>query len=690
MQHPYLFFSGADAERFREKIKTDAAARARYDAAAAKTEEYLAEPFVAWEQANGSDALHGNFGMLCSQANRLCDTLGLKYLIEGDARCAERLKELIGQFITYERWHSVSYVNRKPNPWHSDLISTRTALALGRIFDIIYDHLTTEERDRLAGGIFEKGVLPALGDWALPESRIHALDSMGHNWWAVCISEAAIALLAIRDHIKADAEKMLRLADDALAEYLTYPGNPLFNKMRNFDDRGMFYESVNYDNFGTGSLLRYLWCRERCCGRNERIRAALPEGLCDGALCFTYPRTVDGKLKYSSLNFGDSDVDGNIEMIALFAVKLGIDTPAARVLAASCGTDLWDEIAGYDFAALKGSFDTLPKTAFYSSGYAISRDSWEPDKTLLGVKSGFCWNHSHNDAGSFQIFHKGRPFFTDSGTCGYDNPLYHDYYCQNEAHSVLQIGGKGSRAEELYRGTKFPGAIIDHYEGSDFVFIQADATGPAAHLCSRMYRNFLWLDHRTLAIVDDVYTHEPDTVQLTLHFDGTYRQENGAVLFDNEGITARLLSHEPAMKLEEKIGHAEHKPDEPQIYLSLSDGRKERGHLLIHTLELDPQERPAVFEQLESADARGVRITVGDTEREIWYNRRADGSVMHDNSQNTVAGFDTDAYLLMVTRNRRSHAERVFIVCGSFLRKDGKVYFSSFRKSTAEIISGTE
>ncbi len=685
MQHPYLFFSRADADAFREKIGTDAAAKERYARATEKAGEYLTEPFVSWEEANGSTTLHGNFGLLSAQADRFCCALGLSYLIEGDRRCAERLKELVGQFIGFERWYSASYVNRKPNPWHSDLISTRTALAMGRIFDLICDSLTPEDRSRLAEGIFEKGVKPALGDWALPESRIHALDSMGHNWWAVCVSEAAIALLAIREHISADADRMLRAADDALAEYLTYPGNPLFNKMRNFDDRGMFYESVNYDNYGTGSLLRYLWCRERCCGRNERIRAALPAGLCDGALCFSYPRTVDGKLRYSSLNFGDSDVDVNVGMLAQYAVKLGIDTSAARALAAACGTDLWDEIAGYDFAALEGSFDALPKTAVYSSGCAVTRDDWAPDSTLLAVKSGYCWNHSHNDAGTFLIFHKGRPFFIDSGTCVYTSPLYHDYYCQNDAHSLLQIGGRGSRAEELYRGTKFPGAIIDRYEGKDFVFFQADATGPAAHLCSRMYRNFLWLDGRMLAIFDDVYTHEADTVQFTLHFDGTYRQENGAILFDNDGMTARLISHTPKMKPEEKIGHVDHGQDEPKPYLSLSDERKERKHLLIHTLELDQQERPASFEQLESADARGVRITVGDTERELWYNHRADGSVMHDNSQNTVADFDTDAYLLMITRDRRAHTERVFAVCCSFLRKDGKVYFSSYKKSTAEI-----
>ena len=58
---------------------------------------------------------------------------------------------------------------------------------------------------------------------------------------------------------------------------------------------------------------------------------------------------------------------------------------------------------------------------------------------------------------------------------------------------------------------------------------------------------------------------------------------------------------------------------------------------------------------------------------------------MHDNSNNLIGGWDTDAYLLIITRNKREDTERVLAVCASFLRKDGKAYLSSFAKKTAEI-----
>ncbi|MBR5742938.1 MAG: hypothetical protein IKX85_03975, partial [Clostridia bacterium] len=191
MQHPYLFFSKADEARYREKLRDDPAARARYEKAVEKAEEALSEPFVTEAEANGADTLHANFSLLNQQAGRLGVVLGLKYRIEGDLRAARRLKELLLHFISFERWYAESYAVRKPIPWHSDLCSTGTALAAATVFDLIHDALTPEEADLIARGIFEKGVLPAFSDWVLPETRIHALDSMGHNWWAVCIGESA-------------------------------------------------------------------------------------------------------------------------------------------------------------------------------------------------------------------------------------------------------------------------------------------------------------------------------------------------------------------------------------------------------------------------------------------------------------------------------------------------------------------
>lgn len=685
MTHPNLFFSRRDVENYKKKINTDAAARERYNSAIADYEKFLAEPVVTEQQANCGTNQHADFGLLNGQANRFCNCLGVKYLVDGDKKCAEKIRELLLSFIKFERWYAVTYTRRTPVPWHADLCSTGTTLALGILYDIIYDSLTEDERKTIARGVLEKGVIPAFSDWVLPESRIHALDSMGHNWWAVCIAEPATALLALRDEIPDEADRLLKLADEALAEYMTYKGNAVFNKLRNFDEQGLFYESIGYNNYGTGTLLRYLWCSERYGSENTIVRNAIPEGLCDAMMYFSYPVKTENGIRYDFLNFGDSQVRSEFSLLAKYAYRTGICTESMKALVGTYKVDLREEIGGLELEGLTGSLDELENTKLFSSGYAVCRKDFKPDSTLFAVKSGFCWNHSHNDSGTFVIFHKGRPFFIDGGTCDYDSPLYHAYYCQDVAHSVLRTGKGGRRDEELYRGTKFPGRLTDSYTSSDMFFVQADSTGPMAHICSRMLRNFIWLDNRILVIFDDVYCHEETDIQFTVHADAEFCNVGNSVLFDNGISKARLISHHPEMSYDVRNGHPDHKEKEDMQYAVLTTKNTARTHTLIHTLELDYDESPTEYTRLESKNASGIIVETDDCVREIWYNHMADGHIMHDNSNNIIAGFDTDAYMLMLTGNKADGKKKAFIVCGSYLRKDGKVLFADFVKKTAEI-----
>ncbi len=59
---------------------------------------------------------------------------------------------------------------------------------------------------------------------------------------------------------------------------------------------------------------------------------------------------------------------------------------------------------------------------------ATMRTSWEKDATMLAVKSGHTWNHSHADANSFIVFHKGVDIIKDGGNCWYPNPAYRNYF----------------------------------------------------------------------------------------------------------------------------------------------------------------------------------------------------------------------------------------------------------------------
>jgi hypothetical protein len=53
---------------------------------------------------------------------------------------------------------------------------------------------------------------------------------------------------------------------------------------------------------------------------------------------------------------------------------------------------------------------------------------------------------------------------------------------------------------------------------------------------------------------------------------------------------------------------------------------------------------------------------------------------MHENSNQTIAGWETDAYLLAVTR-APGEATRYFAACASYLRRGGRVLLDSLTKT---------
>ncbi len=74
-----------------------------------------------------------------------------------------------------------------------------------------------------------------------------------------------------------------------------------------------------------------------------------------------------------------------------------------------------------------------------------------------------------------------------------------------------------------------------------------------------------------------------------------------------------------------------------------------------------------------------MRITRGEKSTEVWLNLLADGWMRHRNSNNTLAGWDTDAYLLAVT-SRKGGEQRYFCANGSYLRKANKILIDSLKK----------
>ncbi len=691
MKHPNFLVNANDIAQLRERLAHGGEMAERYAMIAARRVDCLSEEFLTEEYANRVYSQHGNYYEVGAQLHRLVTVLGTLYVMEDDRQAGERLRDVILHVASFEVWTGPQNKDRDV-PWRSDLSTTRIAMELALGYDLIYDMLTKDERDTIAHAVLNKGVMPLLQDWVLPETRIHALDSMGHNWWSVCIGLAGAALLPISDYLEHETfSYLIGLIEEALIGFLNYPGCTLFNKVPNYDEYSLFYESVGYFCYGTGELLRYLWHAERYLGRRESLRAALPPHLGEAILSFAYPYEKDGKTEIGFLNYGDSAYTVNIMPMVRWLRLVGYDSPALAAYAATVSSeeDLLSLLSPRENTSY-GSLNQLPKTMTYpETGYAITRSTWENNATLFAIKSGYTWNHAHADAGSFVLYDRGLPLLIDSGSCPYGDALYRSYYCNDVSHNVLMLDGMGQRYEEQIRGSKFSGGIVEHFEKEGLFYVQADATGPVAHLCSRMYRNFLWLDESILVIVDDVLSHEPHTLQFLLHYDGDRMQlGDGSHIIANAQSRARLYSVYPKdVQVASRLGYLTSnygtttgKGQQERDYLCLSTPQADRVHAMIHVIALNEAADDLVVESLAGQECIGVRLMRGESTREVWYNLRADGRRMHINSNNTLGEWDTDAYLLM--KETKENHTGFFMVAGSYLRRQNDVRQASFEKTT--------
>ncbi|MHC4510766.1 MAG: heparinase II/III domain-containing protein, partial [Planctomycetota bacterium] len=638
---PRLFFTAEKLERLRRRIAEDETFRDAWNKLLARADRQLDDKLVSREYAEGGSGQHGNYGRPSGQISSMGATLALAYRMTGERRYAEKLRDALVHYGGLSRWAGDAH--REP-PWHSELNTARFCYGYAVGYDSIYDCLSQEERKTIAAAMVRLGILPTLDDWILSEKRIHALDSMGHNWWSVCVSMAGLAALSLEGD-EPQAESWVRHVSEGLAEWFCYQGNVLQNKTANFDRNGAFYESVNYADY---ALSEYLLFRLAFCnvfGESSAPEIALLEQAGDFFIHACYPASDS----VMSANFGDGSLRSSGARTLRLLLANGYDAPEYHWYLSRTDAGLSDPV-GLVYCELRpgtGLPDDMARSMLYPDiGWALLRSSWQNDATMLAVKSGFAWNHAHPDAGSFILFHGGKPLIIDSGNCSYRRREYTSYYRQSKAHNVILVDGHGQNPEDCGggdRGTVTPGRIHRLMDAAGLKYVFADATGPTSWKFSRNYRHFLWLN-KVILIFDDVRTHEPGQLEWLLHYEDKAKKRGEQILLSSGEARALIWPLFPeSVQAVERNGLKDHEPDVEVPYLALSPAEKMReSKFATAVLPLESGgETPAVqIERLKDNDAIGVRITETATITDVYLNLRADGRKMHRNSCNIIDGWD--------------------------------------------------
>ncbi len=679
ISHPSLLFTPKAVAAAKERVKTDTVQANAYNSIMEKADQLLSKNDV-----------------------RQMEYLALAYQMTGDDKYADKICSMLLEVATIPSWADSEMMQRTP-AWRSELQMAHRAFQLAVAYDAVYNKLSASDRQTIAKGLWRLAGEPLMGDWLLEPTRIHSLNSMGHNWWTSCVGMGALLSLAISNEIP-EAEKAAQEAVEALPEWFDFAGDVIQNKPKTFDRNGGMYESINYASFGITEalLLRLAWLNSHPGAKLEDIpqMAMLPSFFSH----VSYPRT--GELH--SINFGDSHKNVTGESSMILAYAMGEKDPVTLWYINQLEPGQHREGFPRHFPmgflytpdlSKAPSASELDKSHLWEDlGWATMRDSWDKDATMLAAKSGMTWNHSHADANSMILFHNGVDIIKDAGNCSYGKPEYRNYFFQTDAHNVVKFNGKGQPKYQQYHGTMLPGSMSTLLDGGNIRYVLADGTGPMSQVFDRNLRHFLWMDS-VIYVVDDIHSHEPGQFEWLWHPGGDVRKKGGDIEITNGNSAAVIRPLYP-----QPLAPSNYVHDYPEMmYWEVREGPKEdlsgmeeywslilpgetdrvKGLTAIILKDSPDQKSMPNMERREGKDWIGLRITNNGKVTDLYINQLADGRLMHQNSWIDADGWTTDAYMFAVSYpegGSPANPDDLFVCHGSSLKRGNDLYLSSLSK----------
>lgn len=633
---------------------------------------------------------------------RRLEYLALAYMMTDSSKYADKIKEILLNTAKVESWGDREMLARNP-AWRSELQMAHKSFQVAVAYDVIYNKLTPAERMEIARGMYDLAIEPLLGDWILEPTRIHSLNSMGHNWWTSCAGMGGLLALSVSNELP-EARKGAEALIEVLPEWFDFAGDVLQRKPKTFDESGGMYESINYASFGVceALLFRMAWLNSHPGAKIDDIPHI--HLISDFFVNVCYPRS--GQLY--SINFGDSHKNVTGESSMILAYQMGDENP----------NTLWyinqiepgQHREGYPRNTPMGFLYTpdlskAPSTPNLSAsrlwkdfGWATMRDSWHKNATMLAVKSGMTWNHSHADANSLILFHKGVDIIKDAGNCSYAKPQYRNYFFQSDAHNVVKFNGEGQSRHQQYHGTMLPGSMSNLLDGGNIKYVLADGTGPMSQWMIRNFRHFLWIDN-VIYVIDDLLSHEPGKFEWIWHPGGDAVKRGFDLEITNGNSSALIRPLYPR-----QLAYSDFVHDYPDdLYWEVHEAPAEnmqdtekywsfhlpditdrvKGVTAIILKDSVTQEELPVITRREGKDWIGLQVKHNGKVTDLYINQLADGRLMHLNSWIEADGWSTDAYMLAVSYPEGTNpadAKEIFIGHGSALRRNGDVYFSSLSK----------
>ena len=458
------------------------------------------------------------------------------YKMEGDPKYLQAAKDYMDAAVSYDVW---GYSFNKPN---TDLAAGHLLYGLGVGYDLLYNDLTTAERDRYRDKLAKQGHLMYVY-WKTRPGRTIAY-SQNHTF--IPMAGLGIAAYAVYGEVPEAAE----WARESRA---------IFDRvLETYSHDGYYYEGYEYWIFATPWIIHYLDAQKHVTGEDLFDRPGMRKMhlyaahalLPGGQSMFDFGDVYDGPTTRAKQgeDYERSHPDGHFltNYNVLYDLASEFHDPEIQGVADWMKNDLrqanaeewWSLVWRDEHLAATPITKLSPWHRFEDADVVFWRSDWSSQAAAVAFKCGPPeghettrlatkypdWHledgHVHPDVNSFILFAHGQYLTGDSGYAGTPKTV---------EHNTLLVDGHGQGAEgthDVWGGVPYAQLnqarlISVRADAKGFDFVGEGAPVYEAKLGLTQFRRTLHFTAGTLRVSDSISSTVPHIFTEVLHSDTT-------------------------------------------------------------------------------------------------------------------------------------------------------------------------
>ncbi|HCR16935.1 MAG TPA: hypothetical protein DIU35_05580 [Candidatus Latescibacteria bacterium] len=536
-RHPYLLITVEEIAQVHSRAQAEPWAKKALDRILDAADRVLAEPPDIPE---GVSADHRGVSSAAKD-------VALAYALSGEERYRKYSRKVLLHYA--EVYTSFPLVRNKRSRLtsFSSLYESRWYIPLVYAYDLLYESLSSVERERVEAGIVRPG-LDCFVVWD------YGTDPRATDWHYRCYNFQAwhLAAIGLAGFCLQD-QKLIDYALESRFGFRHHIGHDI-------NDDGLFWErALGYHQFTLSAFLDLTEAAYRCGMDLYTLEVSDTYGPSDDIRELNYPVDGDNGPKTLKMMFDAPFYypfpDGSTANIGDSSMQMFLGHPLYRIGYARCkdpkyawliehkgyGPDLTALIHGLPGKGIPapvlgtGRFGNtgrtvLGSTLYPATGYAILRqDELDRDATCVLLNYGpFGGGHGHPDQLNMVLYSDGKQWIRDFGSFSYNGhpmKLKGEWTAQTVSHSTLTVDGI-SQHPQGDRDSAWPSDDIASPANGELQTFEVDSLLKVASAsCDRVYDGVRL--ERTLALFDglvvDFYRAESDAAHQydwVMHVDG--------------------------------------------------------------------------------------------------------------------------------------------------------------------------